>query len=73
MLELIKTTLYYVPSSVEENERDISLYLHSKLTACVAASMYDFYLAIKKIIVIESIYLTKNKIIKSNLKKNKPF
>src|SRR5690554_3014607 len=42
LLELIKTTLYYVPSSVEENERDISLYLHSKLTACVAASMYDF-------------------------------
>ncbi|HEY8391082.1 MAG TPA: type III-A CRISPR-associated protein Cas10/Csm1 [Clostridia bacterium] len=43
LLELIKSNLYYVPSSTRTNQIcDISLFLHSKLTACIATSMYDY-------------------------------
>ncbi len=43
LLELVKSTLYYVPSSTNTQEVcDISLYLHSKLTACLASGIYDY-------------------------------
>lgn len=44
LLQIVEATGSYVPSSTAKNEiADISLYDHEKLTAAIAACMYDYF------------------------------
>jgi CRISPR-associated protein Csm1 len=43
-LQLLEAVWSYIPSSTSTQERkDISLYDHSKLTACIALALYDYF------------------------------